>query len=57
MTSSVFGLQAGTRPGNNIFAVERAAPVAELDQTESFFPNSLSSMGERYSMPKRIALE
>ena len=31
----VFGLQAGARPGDDVFAIERAAPVAELNQTFS----------------------
>jgi len=35
------GLQTGPSPSNGVFTIEHAAPVAELDQTESFFHNSL----------------
>jgi hypothetical protein len=49
---ALFRLQAGTRPGDDVFAIERATPVAELDQTESSFHNSLQYGRERFRAEK-----
>lgn len=52
---AAFSFQAGSGTGDDVFAVKGTAPVAKLDQTESFFHNSLQYGRERNRAKKDCA--